>query len=105
MKLSKDQSKKFNLGEYAMEWFLKLDEQSQNFLKDFIMSSGSLKKLAQDYGVSYPTIRLWVNQLMHKIEAANQENSEFEGAILKMVAQGDLSISNAQEIIKKYQQN
>nr|WP_260309119.1 hypothetical protein [Lactococcus lactis] len=35
-----------------MDWFLGLEEEEQEFLKRFILASGSLKQLAKDYEVS-----------------------------------------------------
>ena len=40
------------------EWLLNLDSEDFAFIKRFILSSGSLKEVAKEYGVSYPTVRL-----------------------------------------------
>jgi hypothetical protein len=38
-------------------WLGVLDEEDLRFLRRFLLSSGSLKAMAQEYGVSYPTVR------------------------------------------------
>ena len=38
-------------------WITELDETELSFIKNFVLSSGSLKQMAQEYGVTYPTIR------------------------------------------------
>ena len=38
-------------------WWEVLDEGDLQFLKRFVLSSGSLKALCDEYGVSYPTLR------------------------------------------------
>ena len=50
-----------------MDWFLGLEEEEQEFLKRFILASGSLKQLAKDYEVSYPTVRIRVDKIIEKI--------------------------------------
>ena len=50
------------------------------FVKRFILSSGSLKDLAQAYGISYPTVRLRLDRLIAKIQVVEdqQVTSPFE---------------------------
>ncbi|MFX3816616.1 DUF2089 family protein, partial [Streptococcus suis] len=50
-----------------MDWFFNLEDEEQEFIKQFIFASGSLKELARYYGVSYPTVRLRVDRLIEKI--------------------------------------
>ena len=46
------------------DWMKALGEEDWQFLKRFLLSSGSLKALAVEYGVSYPTLR---NRLVNTI--------------------------------------
>lgn len=85
-----------------MDWFFELDEKNQEFVKQFILSSGSLKHLAEEYGVSYPTVRLWVNQLIYKIESEDRNNGDFEEQILGMAKANQISLETAREIIERY---
>ncbi|MBM7544932.1 DUF2089 family protein [Periweissella beninensis] len=85
-----------------MDWFFELDEKNQEFVKQFILSSGSLKHLAEEYGVSYPTVRLWVNQLIYKIENEDRNNGDFEEQILGMAKANQISLETAREIIERY---
>src|SRR5262249_19886348 len=39
------------------DWLAALEEEDWQFLRRFVLASGSLKDLAAEYGVSYPTIR------------------------------------------------
>ena len=47
-------------------WFLKLSEEDQGFIKRFLLASGSLKQLAKDYGITYPTVRLRLDRPIHR---------------------------------------
>ncbi len=50
-----------------MEWFFRLEPEEQVFIKRFLLSSGSLKQLAREYDVSYPTVRLRLDRLIEKL--------------------------------------
>jgi len=39
-------------------WIDSLDDEDLAFLKRFLLASGTLKELARQYGISYPTVRL-----------------------------------------------
>ncbi|WP_297074369.1 DUF2089 family protein [uncultured Enterococcus sp.] len=88
-----------------MKWFLTLNEEDQEFVKQFILSSGSLKELAKIYGVSYPTIRLRLNQViqMVRMHDSNQHNG-FESKIMQLVLDEKISLETAKEIIKEYKE-
>jgi hypothetical protein len=53
-----------------IEWLKVLSEEDVHFVKRFVLSSGSLKQMAQEYGVSYPTLRIRLNRLIVKIRLA-----------------------------------
>ena len=69
----------FKLGQKGehMNWFLDLEEEEQEFLKRFILASGSLKQLAKDYEVSYPTVRIRVDKIIQKIKLKNYNQDSF----------------------------
>jgi hypothetical protein len=73
-------------------WTDLLVEEDLAFLKRFLLASGSLKDLAQAYGVSYPTIRLRLDRLIEKVKVLeNQEiQSDFERLVRVLFAQGSL---------------
>ena len=48
-------------------WLDSLEEEDINFLKRFLLASGSLKELAEGYKVSYPTVRLRLDRLIQKV--------------------------------------
>ena len=75
-----------------LTWIDRLDDEDAAFLKRFILASGSLKELAQAYGVSYPTIRLRLDRLIAKIEVYDSAKpmSEFERTARALAADGKL---------------
>lgn len=48
--------------------FNQLSEEEQLFIKIFVLHSGSLKSVAQQMKISYPTIRKILNQIISEIE-------------------------------------
>ena len=49
------------------KWLEVLTDDDLEFLHQFILCSGSLKDLASQYGVSYPTIRIRADKIIEKI--------------------------------------
>lgn len=39
------------------DWMANLEDEDVSFIKRFILASGSLKEMASQYGVTYPTGR------------------------------------------------
>ena len=46
------------------EWIVNLDDEDVSFIKRFLLASGSLKEMARQYEVTYPTVRLRLDKLI-----------------------------------------
>ncbi len=57
-------------------WILSLDSEDIEFIRKFVLNSGSLKKLATCYDVSYPTVRTRLDRLIQKIEINEEQEKE-----------------------------
>lgn len=55
-------------GSFELPAFSLLTEKEQAFILDFIKSSGSLKDMAREMGISYPTVRNLLDDLIDKIK-------------------------------------
>ena len=55
-------------GKYGLPILLQLSKEEQEFVIEFFMSSGSLKKMATQLGISYPTVRNKLDDTIEKIE-------------------------------------
>src|SRR6266536_1356333 len=49
-------------------WTQQLNDEDLAFLKRFLLAGGTLKDLAAQYGISYPTVRLRLDRLMQKVK-------------------------------------
>ena len=86
-------------------WLLALDKEDIEFIKNFVVHSGSLKDIAKYYGVSYPTVRLRLDKLIQKIEMnESAENEEFVRFIKKLSIDDRISLEDARLIIDKYKE-
>ena len=65
------------------EWMMNLEEEDIAFIKKFILASGSLKEIAKQYGVTYPTVRLRLDKLIQKIKIQEEVASEPYVALIK----------------------
>lgn len=54
-------------GEYELPILARLREVDQQFIIDFIKSSGSLKNMATNLKVSYPTVRNMLDDLIARV--------------------------------------
>ncbi len=63
-------------GTFALPLFLKLDPKEQDLILEFVLSSGSLKEMAQKLKLSYPTVRNMLDELIQKITNLQSLNHE-----------------------------
>ena len=87
------------------QWILALEPEDVNFLKNFVLKSGSLKDIARLYEVSYPTVRLRLDKLIQKIELSEKKEEEpFTSFIKGLAVDSRIDLETAKIIIDKYKQ-
>lgn len=85
------------------QWILALEAEDVNFLKNFVLKSGSLKEIAKLYEVSYPTVRLRLDKLIQRIELNQQKEEEpFSVFIKGLAVDSRIDLETAKIIIDKY---
>lgn len=87
------------------KWLLSLDVEDINFIKKFVVASGSLKEIAKVYKITYPTLRLRLDKLIEKIKISDTEDDSFVLHIKQMAVDNKLSYESAKEIIELYRKN
>ena len=45
-------------------WMEELEDEDVAFIRRFVLVSGSIKQMAAEYGVTYPTVRLRLDRLI-----------------------------------------
>lgn len=89
--------------EVIPEWMSKLEEEDLTFIKKFILASGSLKEIAKEYDVTYPTVRLRLDKLIQKIKISDEiENEPYIALIKKFTIDEKIDFDTAKKLIAEY---
>lgn len=89
--------------EIVPEWMLNFDDEDVSFIKKFLLASGSLKEIANQYGVTYPTVRLRLDRLIQKIQISEDNTNEPYISLIKRLAIDDkLDFDTAKILISEY---
>ncbi len=77
-----------------------LSEGDLNMVTAFILVSGSIKALSEQYGVSYPTMRQRLDSLIERVWALveKQPSDPLNDYLADMIAKGRLSVSDAKKL-------
>lgn len=63
-------------GLYDLPLLARLEADDQSFILQFVRSSGSLKEMARHLGLSYPTVRNRLDDVIGRIEAAQSHTQK-----------------------------
>jgi hypothetical protein len=79
---------------------LSLPRDDLDLITELVLRSGSLKDLADAYGVSYPTIRLRLDKVIERLSAIvkGKQPDPVSEFLAKLVERGELSASNARAV-------
>ena len=89
--------------EQIPRWFSELNEEEINFVKKFILSSGSIKELAGTYSTSYPTIRKKLDKLIQKIQVHERKaNDTVVKLINQLEEEGKIDQDIAKTVVLEY---
>ena len=89
--------------EMLPEWMTNLDDEDAAFIKKFVLASGSLKEMARQYDVTYPTVRLRLDKLIQKIQLSEDTAGDPYIAIIKRMAINDkIDFDTAKVLIAAY---
>jgi hypothetical protein len=89
--------------EIVPEWMINLDDEDVSFIKKFLLASGSLKEIAHQYNVTYPTVRLRLDKLIQKIQISEEAASEPYIALIKRLAVNEkIDFDTAKILISEY---
>ena len=88
-------------------WLADLTDEERQFVKRFILASGSLKELAAQYGISYPTVRIRLDRLIEKVRILDDEKatSPFHTKVRLLVAEGKLDLAVARTLLHEFERS
>ena len=89
--------------DHLPEWLANLAEEDLAVIKNFVLSSGSLKQMSQLYQVSYPTMRIRLDRLIEKIRLNDNETEDPFILLVKSLAIDDrYDVDTARILIDEY---
>ena len=85
-------------------WVDLLSEEDLAFLKRFLLASGTLKDLAAEYGISYPTVRLRLDRLIDKVKLLEEAApaGRFEAELMSVFAEGGVDERVFRQLLGAY---
>src|SRR5436309_13614494 len=85
-------------------WVDHLDQEDLAFLRRFLMASGTLKEVARQYGISYPTVRLRLDRLIQKVRLLEEarSSSPFEQRLRSAFADGRMDPETFRALLDAY---
>lgn len=84
-------------GEFDMCPVCTLDEEQGKLLKLFLDSRGNLKAVQRSLGVSYPTVRLRVEELFRTLKG--DPPSVAPGTVLEKLRSGEIDVDTAEKLL------
>lgn len=89
--------------EVVPDWMGSLEDEDVTFIKKFLLASGSLKEMARQYGVTYPTVRLRLDKLIQKIQISESTAGEpYIGLIKRLAVNEKIDFDTAKILIAAY---
>ena len=78
-----------------------MSDEDLSFVKRFVLASGSLKAMADAYGISYPTVRLRLDRLIERIKIFDSDKitSDFERVLRAQYADGKIDLATLKTLL------
>ncbi len=88
------------------EWIANLEDEDVVFIKKFLLASGSLKEVAMQYEVTYPTVRLRLDRLIQKIQISEDTiNDPYIGLIKRLAINEKIDFDTAKILMSEYKKS
>ena len=79
---------------------MSLPSEHQRFIEIFILAGGNLKQMAEQAGVSYPTVRSRLDKVIEALRQEIARTNEVRGTILDAAGDAKIATDEAAKIIK-----
>ena len=89
--------------EIVPDWMVNLEDEDVAFIKRFLLASGSLKEVARQYEVTYPTVRLKLDRLIQKLQLSeSSEQDPYVATIKRLTINDKIDFDTAKILINEY---
>jgi hypothetical protein len=85
-------------------WLAGMNEEDLGFIRRFLLASGSLKQVAEEYDISYPTVRLRLDRLIEKIKLYEKHTKKdpFETLLRSAHIDGKIDLPTLTTLLTAY---
>ena len=85
-------------------WLAGMNEEDFGFIRRFLLASGSLKQMAEEYGISYPTVRLRLDRMIEKIKLYEKHTKKdpFETLLRSAHIDGKIDLPTLTTLLTAY---
>lgn len=87
-------------GQFDVPLFLSLPADQLSIVESLVIHGGNLKSVAEDIGISYPTLKQRLEEISSRFRADAEHRGALRTALLDKVERGELSAEEAAEQIK-----
>src|SRR5215208_7688524 len=85
---------------FPMSRLAGLPVEHQRFIEMFVLAGGNLKEIAEQVGVSYPTIRSRLDKVIDALRSEIAKTRRVQGNVLDAVEPGKTNAESAARLIK-----
>ncbi len=86
---------------FPMSRIAGLPVEHQRFIEMFLLAGGNLKEIAEQVGVSYPTIRSRLDRVIEALRDEIAKTQRVRGTLLDAIEPSKMSAENAARLIKR----
>ena len=89
------------VADFPMSRLGSLPVEHQKFIEMFVLAGGNLKELAEQVGVSYPTLRSRLDKVIEALRGEIAKTRRVHGTVLDAVEPGKTNAEAAAKLIKQ----
>ncbi|MBS4201945.1 DUF2089 domain-containing protein [Bacillus sp. FJAT-49732] len=86
--------------EFELSKLATLSQEQLFFIEIFLKTRGNIKEVEKELGVSYPTVRGKLNEIVSALGYAEKKSEVDEKKVITMLERGEISPDEALKIIK-----
>jgi len=88
-------------GEFELCKFCRLNEQQKYFVEVFIKNRGNIKEIEKELGISYPTVRNKLDEVISSLGYKLEKPVINQKEILEKLSKGEISKDDALKLLNK----
>lgn len=104
VKLSCDRCKTSIEGHFELDKFTYLSKEQKHFIEIFIKNRGNIKEIERDLGISYPTVRRSLDQVIealgYSVKVESEDPKVDKKEILEKLSKGEMSSEEALKFLR-----